>query len=259
VSQQPAGAIELGLAQLQMELTSLPSALRDEFHQRLVDTEEPDHLWDLMGSLDELLQPQLMPADENFGGMQMLERSSMLGLFVRRIQLAFRNTSFEEICTLVTHFGQWVRAAADGGSAAPPQQPQPRDTYAPPSAWEYVLPVSQLEAHVHTLARQMEEGSLSCDSPQLEEQIAQLLDLAPHVPQVHARPHASAHMHPQGPMHGQGLPHAFSSALPCRAFTPSSHSRTPLAPPLPGPLLATAAPHADTVVRRVPRVLPSLF
>ena len=88
---------------------------------------EPDDLWNLMGSLSELLQPTLA-LDDGMGPIQ-LGRTTVLGLFVRRIHLAFRSTSFEEICTLVTHFGQWVGAAmadataADGATptgAAPP-------------------------------------------------------------------------------------------------------------------------------------------
>ena len=236
VSQQSVlSAIEPSLQELRAELTPLTPQLRDEFERRILDTTEPDDLWDLMGSLGELLEPTLM-SDTPSGAPIQLERSSMLGLFVRRIRLAFRNTSFEEVCTLVTHFGQWVQAG-DGASsgtsmataAAMPKtpteavkptavvgenvdpllasldEPFPAHLLTPsgvpsaldgkdagehgaggeaPPAYAYVLPASQLEAHVLTLAQQMEEGSVSASSPATAAQIKQLLELAPHVPQV---------------------------------------------------------------------------
>ena len=90
--------IEQGLHQLRAALVAMPPAFLETFDGLLLSTTTPDDLWTLMGSLSELLQPTLS-LDDGTGPIQ-LERSSMLGLFVRRLHLAFRSTSFEEICTL---------------------------------------------------------------------------------------------------------------------------------------------------------------
>ena len=125
------GVIEPSLQELRAALTPLIPQLRQEFERRLLEMAEPDDLWDLMGSLAELLQPALMPAMDSGAPPFQLERSSMLGLFVRRIHLAFRNTSFEEICTLVTHFGQWVQAAQQGDAPATAGTPMPGKVESP--------------------------------------------------------------------------------------------------------------------------------
>ena len=201
--------VEPGLAELRGALSAaLPAELCDEFDRRLSNTTEPDDLWDLMGSISELLQPTLA-LDDGAAPIQ-LERSSVLGLFVRRLHLAFRTTTFEEICTLITHFGEWVGAAdaADGASppadtgltesvhggvGGPTASTSPSTTKIPP-AYAYVLPPAQLEAHVHALARQVEDGSVSTAHPAIREQLDQLLCLAPHVPQVHYL-HLLHHLH----------------------------------------------------------------
>ena len=46
-------------------------------------------------------------SDEDVPGQ--LERASVLGLFVRRIHLAFSRASFEEVCTVTSHFQLWLR------------------------------------------------------------------------------------------------------------------------------------------------------
>lgn len=189
VSQQPAkSVIEPGLADLRAAIAPLPAGLSAEFEHRLRGTTEPDDLWDLMGTLYELLQAPLIEPHETEGPFT-IERSSLLGLYVRRIHLAFRNTSFEELCTLVTHFGQWVSAASESESApeAAAMSTSADDVMATPPPWAYVLPSSQLEQHVHHLVRQVEEGmgELSAGSLPLARQVEQLLALVPHVPQVH--------------------------------------------------------------------------
>ena len=70
-----ASVIEPGLQTLRTALAPLPASLRDEFDKRLLETTEPDDLWDLMGSLNELLQPTLS-LDDGMGPIQ-LERSSV--------------------------------------------------------------------------------------------------------------------------------------------------------------------------------------
>jgi hypothetical protein len=209
VSEPPAsGVIEAGLDALREGLAGLPTVL-SEFDKRLHSTTEPDDLWTLMGSLNELLQPTLA-LDDGMGPIQ-LERSSvrtcgtaacrrcqvstghnaralvhahtwqMLGLFVRRLHLAFRCTSFEEVCTVMTHFIEYKAAPA---AVAPHVVATPAGEHGPmPPPWAYVLPAAQLESHVHALARRVEEGSVATSA--LVPQMAQLLQLAPHVPQVH--------------------------------------------------------------------------
>ena len=191
ISQAPAlSVIEPGLSALRSAIAYLPMYLAEQFDKSLRATTEPDDLWDLMGALHELLQPACE------GQVVQLERSSLLGLYVRRIHLAFHNTSFEEICTLVGHFGQWVVAVEAGPSGGDPHSPRQagvsrRDAIAAlppdPPAWAHVLPASQLEQHVHDLVRRVEEGAgeLPEGSLPLKAQVAQLLALAPHVPQVH--------------------------------------------------------------------------
>ena len=237
LSEPTSSVIEPALYELREALSSLPPELCDEFDQRLIETTTPDHLWDLMGSLEMLLERnmEVYSSDKNGGPIE-LDRSSMLGLFVRRAKLAFRKHTFEEICTLVTHFTEWVQESGDrrqsiassrqslaptaGAAAAagapPPTPPTPATPLTPltPGAggaagaagassaaaaaaaaaaadggatpgWAYLLPASQLEAHVHSLAKQVEDGSVSTASPEMARELAHLLRLAPHVPQVH--------------------------------------------------------------------------
>ncbi|KOO28241.1 hypothetical protein Ctob_004412 [Chrysochromulina tobinii] len=138
-----------------------------------------------METLLALLQPPLIEPHEIEGPFT-IDRSSLLGLYVRRIHLAFRETTFEELCTLVTHFGQWVTAANAPEASEEPAVDDAVAAAAPPP-WQYLLPASQLEQHVHQLVRLVEEGlsELPAGSLPLKRQVQQLLLLAPNVPQVH--------------------------------------------------------------------------
>ena len=188
VSLHPAkSAIEPGLADLRAAIAPLPACLWEEFQLKLIGLTEPDDLWDLMETLSALLQPPppLIEPHEIEGEFT-IDRSSLLGLYVRRIHLAFRETTFEELCTLVTHFGQWVTAANAPEASEEPAVDDAVAAAAPPP-WQYLLPASQLEQHVHQLVRLVEEGlsELPAGSLPLKRQVQQLLLLAPNVPQVH--------------------------------------------------------------------------
>ena len=98
----------------------------------------------------------------------------VLGLFVRKVHLAFRSTTFEELCALVTHFGLWVREAAAVPAGVPAVGARP-----------YLLPASQLDSCMHELARTMEEQAPPFGSAEVDAKVEEMLDLAPHVPQVH--------------------------------------------------------------------------
>lgn len=199
--------IEPGLPELLSALSPLPREILDTFEERLAATTEPDDLWDLFGSLGELVAPATMGVPD-LDGPFLLERSSMLGLFVRRIVLAFRSATFEEVCTLITHFCLWVKAPA-ADDAGPAESPP---------AWCHVLPMPQLEEHVQELVRKVEEGlaaeeaivsampaggglgaSASAIMTPLEPQVKQLLALAPQLPQV--------------PMHTCGLIHLYTLSV----------------------------------------------
>ena len=221
LSEQLASAVEPGLSELLHALRDLPPKLVDEFRRRLLGATEVDDLWELMGGLSELLHPteDLEPAP--------IDRSSVLGLFIRRAHLAFQSATFEELCTLISHLGEWVAAANDPSAAA-----TSRDASPPP--WAHLVPHDQLEQHVQTLVRQLDECSseltpktvapqvgaaATCPPPArsapprtraaahpdacpchpltprvASSQVEQLLELAPHVPQVHYL-HMLTHLH----------------------------------------------------------------
>ena len=110
--------IEQGLHQLRAALVAMPPAFLETFDGLLLSTTTPDDLWTLMGALQGLVSPDLtrdppLDADSECGCPMQLERSSVLGLFARRTQIAFHRATFEELCTLVTHFGAWAAAGAD--------------------------------------------------------------------------------------------------------------------------------------------------
>ena len=94
-------------------LNALPRCFVAAFEQRLHEMTEPDDLWTLMTSLGNLIEkPELSAIDTDSldRGPSHLDRASVLGMFVRRLLLSFRRSTFELLCTLTTHFGQWVRA-----------------------------------------------------------------------------------------------------------------------------------------------------
>ena len=69
------GVVEPGLQQLRTAIDDLPATVLNQFDKRLQSTTEPDDLWTLMSSLNELLQPTLS-LDDGIGPIQ-LERSSV--------------------------------------------------------------------------------------------------------------------------------------------------------------------------------------
>jgi hypothetical protein len=93
----------------------------------------------------------------------------IIGVYVRRLHLAFRSTAFEELCTLVTHLVGWTKSLSSETAVMLPQ-------------WAYVLPAATLKAHIHSLTKQVEEGSILV-SPRRH--MEELLQFAPQVPQVH--------------------------------------------------------------------------
>ena len=112
--------IEQGLHQLRGALATMPPSFLDTFDDLLLKTTTPDDLCSLCTtSLRDLVSPDAarpLDTDAPDGCPMQLERSSVLGLFARRTQVAFHRATFEELCTLVTHFGAWV---ADGAGRAP--------------------------------------------------------------------------------------------------------------------------------------------
>ena len=99
----PTSAVEPGLRELSDAVASLGSRELDAaFAEKLRATELPDDVWALMSSLGDRVRPKDGAATEMYTSeatrrpMQ-LEPSSVLGLFVRRTQLAFRRASFEKV------------------------------------------------------------------------------------------------------------------------------------------------------------------
>ena len=207
----PTSAVEPGLRELSDAVASLGSRELDAaFAEKLRATELPDDVWALMSSLGDLVRPKDGAATEMYtseatGRPMQLEPSSVLGLFVRRTQLAFRRASFEKLSKLTTHLREWVEAgsgaaaakpAAGGRDAAnaskdatppaagapPPLAPRPGADPAPP--WAHALPEPLLSVHVQRLAKLLEEGAADCDADTLEASLDELLASAPHAPQV---------------------------------------------------------------------------
>ena len=121
----PTSAVEPGLRELSDAVASLGSRELDAaFAEKLRATELPDDVWALMSSLGDLVRPKDGSATEMYtseatGRPMQLEPSSVLGLFVRRTQLAFRRASFEKLSKLTTHLREWVEAGT-GTTAAKP-------------------------------------------------------------------------------------------------------------------------------------------
>ena len=199
----PTSAVEPGLRELSDAVASLGSRELDAaFAEKLRATELPDDVWALMSSLGDLVRPKDGSATEMYtseatGRPMQLEPSSVLGLFVRRTQLAFRRASFEKLSKLTTHLREWVEAGtaaaaakpADAAKAAkadaskpPPLAPRPGADPAPP--WAHALPEPLLSVHVQRLAKLLEEGAADCDADTLEASLDELLAYAPHAPQA---------------------------------------------------------------------------
>ncbi|KAL1515420.1 hypothetical protein AB1Y20_002046 [Prymnesium parvum] len=156
-------------------VSSLPRSFVAAFYKRLHETTEPDDLWTLMSSLSDAMEtPSLGEAAETpmeaENGPMHLERTSVLGIYVRRLLLYFRRSTFEAICTLTSHFQQWVRAPAAPAADTPP--------------WAHSLPLKQVEAGVSRLVHLVEGGS-SVALSELRARVAQLQLHAPQIPQVH--------------------------------------------------------------------------
>ena len=171
--------IEQGLHQLRAALVAMPPAFLETFDGLLLSTTTPDDLWTLMGALQGLVSPDLtrdppLDGDSECGCPMQLERSSVLGLFARRTQIAFHRATFEELCTLVTHFGAWAAPGAES--------PAPGST---PPIWRRVLPRTQLENYVHGLARSLEEGLGEVPPEKVQADLRDVLLYAPSLPQAH--------------------------------------------------------------------------
>ena len=171
--------IEQGLHQLRAALVAMPPAFLETFDGLLLSTTTPDDFWSLMGALQGLVSPDLtrdppLDADSECGCPMQLERSSVLGLFARRAQIAFHRATFEELCTLVTHFGAWAAAGAESPASG-----------GTPPIWRRVLPRTQLENYVHGLARSLEEGLGEVPPERVQADLRDVLLYAPSLPQAH--------------------------------------------------------------------------
>ena len=180
-------------------LVRLPRCFIHAFVKRLREMTEPDDLWKLMVSLSNLMEPELLAIDMGSckSGPSNLDRSSVLGMFVRRLLLSFRRSTFESLCTLTTHFGQWV-------CATPPEAHESSDAHCSTSVadcgssngdngmgtnallppWAHALPHKTLETNMRQMVERVEGGSPSVVED-LEVQLAQLHAYAPCMPQVH--------------------------------------------------------------------------
>ena len=165
--------------------TSSSSSFVEVFQQKLLDLSEPDDLWTLMTSLGDLMDPPLTldSNDDPEGGPMSLDRASVLGMYVRRLLLSFRRSTFEALCTLTTHFGTWVRQL-NQQALPPPAASLVLGAEALPS-WAHTLPLKQLEACVHRLVDQAESDLGDFKATEMKSQVDELLLYAPHIPQVH--------------------------------------------------------------------------
>ena len=163
--------IEPSYSKLLQALTPLPASFVAAFEQRVKASTEPDDIWTLMTSLSDLMEDNLtlnMDAADPEAGPMHLGRSSVLGMYVRRLLLYFRRASFESLCTLTTHFGQWI-AQQPAATVAPPSTVPGRADTLPP--WARTLPLKQLEARVHILVDQAESDLGELNADVLQEQV----------------------------------------------------------------------------------------
>lgn len=167
-------------------LKELPRTFVQAFHQRLLDTSEPDDIWTLMTSLSDILEKPSLDASlswdavmEGGNGPMHLDRASVLGIFSRRLLLSFRQSTFETLCTLTTQFQQWVRASPPTTEI---KAPNAEGDTAPP--WAHSLPLKQLEARVNRLVNLVEGGTV-LELADLQPQVEQLRMHAAQLPQVH--------------------------------------------------------------------------
>ena len=165
--------IEPPLSALLAQLERMPRAFVTRFTARIRAMTEPDDLWQLAATLGEFVEPNQLavPIDDTCGAPLRLERSSALGLFVRRFLLASERLTFEALCTLTAHFAAWVAAPTDPAAeptadpaaadpAAPVDDPAfpPLPSRPPPPPWAHALPRSQLDRHIGALIASYERG-----------------------------------------------------------------------------------------------------
>lgn len=180
--------LEPSCAATLQSVSCLPPCFVEAFEARLVGTTNPDDLWTLMTALSDAIEtpPLLCEADgvmEGGRGPAHLERTSVLGLYVRRVLLAFRRSTFESLCTLTSHFKQWVHAPREqerevgrGGRGSEEVEAIP--------AWVHSPPLKQMEAAVSRMV-QLVEGGSGADVDELNARVEQLKLFAPKIPQVH--------------------------------------------------------------------------
>jgi hypothetical protein len=174
-----ASALEPPAAALlsQLRAARLPAAFVEQFTGEMRGAAlEPEDVWNLVADLFSLTQPTAEP-DAPSGqppAAPRVERSSVFGLFARRVRVSFEYSSFEQTCTITARLRGWLEG--------PPEPTQGRGseagrggfgdegmgsmgglgasslplTFATPS-WAHVLPRSQLKCLLHERVIQMEQ------------------------------------------------------------------------------------------------------
>jgi len=132
---------------------------------------ELEDVWNLVADLFALTQPSPDP-DAPAGAPPVppkVERSSVFGLYARRVRVAFECASFEETCSVTSRLRSWL-----GDADAPEAGPQPpasctaggeptglaaaSATAAAVPSWAHLLPASQLDHLLHERCVAMETG-----------------------------------------------------------------------------------------------------
>ena len=119
--------VEPPLSELRRQLGGMPQTFVARFMAQLRATQEPDDIWQLADALHEFVKPSAFATEvqDDAGAPMRLDRASALGLFARRVHIAFQVASFEELCTVTTSFVSWVAADSGADLAASAATPTP--------------------------------------------------------------------------------------------------------------------------------------